>query len=151
VVLKVAVRWTHAHHKWQVTWRWKPGHAGVQKNLAAWSGTPRIQPLLYVEKVIRILLNSEFHYSIFWREVSQVKKITKLIMYLQWNLFFKYSRCLTNISGNRNMPGLLLHNNVCFALSYRYYTGQQILTSSHPPEWYLMLFIDIEPLILDLE
>jgi hypothetical protein len=33
------------------------------------------------------------------------------------------------------MPGLLLHNNdICFALSYRYYTGQQILTSSHPPE-----------------
>lgn len=59
VALKVAVKcWIHAHHKWQVTLRLKPGHAGVQKNQVAWSGMPQ-HLLLDVQKGIIMSLSRE--------------------------------------------------------------------------------------------
>jgi hypothetical protein len=47
-----------------VTWRRKPGHAGVQKNQVAWSGMPQ-HLLLDVQKVIVMSLSRELcHYVV---------------------------------------------------------------------------------------
>jgi hypothetical protein len=71
VALKVAVKcWIHTHHRWQVTWRRKPGHAGVQKNQVAWSGMPQ-HLLLDVQKVIVMSLSRELCHYIVQGDVNE--------------------------------------------------------------------------------